>query len=290
MSPDPALPPPAPAVDFVQRWHDLVERRRVQMDSAYAAAGIRDADYWSKRATTYRQALHERTEEDPFFLQVRAAALPETSVVDVGAGTGRHTLALAPHVRQVVAVDPSPAMLGLLRDDLAAQKLSNVQTVQAGWLDADVAPADLVICSHVLYPIVDVVPFIRKLEASAKQHVFVYLRVDPLPRDMGLWGEFHDGAALQAQPVAFDLIGVLHQIGIEASAEIVEHRFTWTFADLDEAVAQARNSLCLRDDDGTASARLHSLLDERLVSWPDGRLGPEAGSARSAIISWRPQT
>ncbi len=286
----PADPPPPPQiapVDYVGRWHDIVERRRVQMDTAYAAAGINNADYWGKRAKTYRQALHEHADEDPFLLRVRRDVTTETTALDVGAGTGRHTLALARHVARVTAVEPSPAMLGLLREDVAARKLPNVETIASGWLEADVDPADVVLCSHVLYPIADPVPFIRKLEASAKQRVYVYLRADPLPTDLGLWGAFH-GIALQAQPVHLDLVGLLGQIGILADVEVVEHRFTWTFADLDEAVTQLRNSLCLREDDAAATGKLRTLLEARLVRWPNGRLGPELGSARSAIISWRP--
>jgi SAM-dependent methyltransferase len=283
-----ALPPEVPAIDYTRRWHDIVERRRVQMDAACGAAGINNADYWGKRAKTYRQALHERIDEDPFLLRVRSCVTGESTVLDVGAGTGRHTLALAPHVKCVVAVDPSPAMLGLLREDVQAQGLRNVETVASGWIEADVAPADLVLCSHVLYPIADVVPFVRKLESAATQRVFVYLRVDPLPTDMGLWREFH-GIPLQAQPTHLDLVNLLAQIGIAADVEVVHHRFTWTFADVDEAVAQVRNSLCLREDDAAATAKLRALLESRLVRWPNGRLGPEIGSARSAIVSWRPE-
>jgi SAM-dependent methyltransferase len=285
---DPASPPEVAPVDYAQRWHDIVERRRLQMDAAYAAAGIDNADYWGKRAKTYRQALHERPEEDPFLLRVLRDVTAESTALDVGAGTGRHTLALAPHVARVTAVEPSPAMLGLLREDVEAQRLSNVEMIANGWLEADVAPADVVLCSHVLYPIVDPVPFIRKLEASGKKRVYVYLRVDPLPTDLGLWSEFH-GIALQAQPMHLDLIGLLAQIEIMADVEVVEHRFTWTFADLDEAVAQLRHSLCLHEDDAAATQKLRSLLKARLVRWPNGRLGPEVGSARSAIVSWRPE-
>ncbi len=284
---DAALPPEVPAIDYVQRWCDIVERRRVQMDAAYTAAGINNADYWGKRAKTYRQALHERVDEDPFLVRVRSAVTRESSVLDAGAGTGRHTLALAPPVKRVVALDPSPAMLGLLREDVESRKLTNVEAVASGWIEAEVGHAGVVLCSHVLYPIADAVPFVRKLDSVARQQVFVYLRVDPLPTDMGLWSAFH-GVALQAQPAHLDLVNLLAQIGIAADVEVVHHRFTWTFADLDEAVAQVRNSLCLRDDDAATTAKLRALLEGRLVAWPNGRLGPEIGSARSAIISWRP--
>jgi SAM-dependent methyltransferase len=282
-----ALPPEIAPIDHVARWSRIVERRRVQMESAYARAGISNADYWGKRAKTYRAALHERTDEDPFFLRVRGAVTKDSTVLDVGAGTGRHTLALAPLVARVTAVEPSPAMLAFLREDAGTQALTNVFTVPSEWLAADVEPADFVICSHVLYPIADIAPFARKLTARAKERVYVYTRVDPLPTDFGLWREFH-GVPLQFQPSHMDLLNVLAQIGIMAGAEIVDHRFSWTFATLDEAVAQVRNSLCLREDDDAASVKLRALLEQRLVAWPNGRLGPEIGSARSAIITWAP--
>jgi SAM-dependent methyltransferase len=283
-----AVPAEIPQIDYVRRWHDIVERRRVQVDGAYAANGLTSGDYWAKRAKTYRQALHERTEEDPFLLRVRKCVSSDTTMLDVGAGTGRHTIALAPFVGRVTAVDPSEAMLGFLRDDVTSQGAQNVETMLAEWMDADVPRVDIVLCSHVLYPIGDVVPFIRKLDAHATERVFVYLRVDPLPTDMGLWSEFH-GMPLQLQPTALDLLNVLAQIGIAADLEVVQHRFTWTFADVDEAVEHIRNTLCLRDDDASAAAKLRRLLDERLVHWPNGRLGPDIADARSGIISWKPE-
>jgi SAM-dependent methyltransferase len=258
------------------------------MDAAYARARLENVDYWGRRAKSYREALHQRTDEDPFLVRVRSAADADSTVLDVGAGTGRHTLALAPHVRRVVAIDPSEAMLELLREDLAAEGLRNVETLLCDWMTAEVEPADFVLCSHVLYPIADIVPFVRRLDAAARRRVFVYLRSDPMPTDMGLWSEFY-GVPLQAQPVHMDLLNVLAQIDIMADVEVVEHRFTLTFATLDDALVQARNSLCLREDDAEANAKLRRLLEERLIPWPGGRIGPDVESARSAIISWAPR-
>ncbi len=288
MSPE-TTPPEITAIDHVQRWHDMVDRRRIQMETAYAAAGIVRNDYWGHRAKQYRAALHQHTDEDPFFLRVKSSVTRDSTVIDIGAGTGRHTLALAPHVRTITAVDPSEAMLGLLREDVEVERLTNVEIVHSEWLAADVPPADVVICSHVLYPIVDVVPFVRALEAHATQRVFLYMRVDPLPTDLGLWGEFYGGVALQGQPSAIDIVNLLYDIGIAADIEATDHVFTWTFADLDEAVVQLRNSLCINESDTKSIARLRELLGERLIAWPDGRLGPRVGSARSAIISWQPK-
>jgi SAM-dependent methyltransferase len=281
------LPPALAPIDFIARWRSIIGRRRAQMDAAFATSRIGNADYWARRAKSYRDALHQRMDEDPLLLRVRGASDTSTTVLDVGAGTGRHTLALAPFVGRITAVDPSEAMLGYLRADVEAQKRRNVETVLAEWMSAEVAPADFVICSHVLYPIADVEPFLRKLDASALQRVYVYLRADPLPTDMGLWPEFY-AVPLQAQPVHMDLVNVLAQMGIFADVEVVEHRFTLTFASFEDAVAQVRNSLCLRDDDAPAEEKLRRLLREQLIAWPGGRLGPNIASARSAIVSWAP--
>lgn len=258
------------------------------MDAAFAAAGQSSGDYWARRASAYREALHARTDEDPFYLAARRATSATSSVLDVGAGTGRHTLALAPHVRSITAIDPSAAMLGLLREDLDTLHLTNVRTIESEWMKAVTEPADVVLCSHVLYPIADVVPFVRKLQDAATERVLIHLRADPLSTDMDLWRDFY-GVPLQQQPVHMDLLNVLAQIDIFADVEIVEHRLTLTHRSLDDAVSQVRYALCLREDDTAAEAKLRRLLSERLVSWPDGRLGPPVSSARTAILSWTPR-
>lgn len=58
----------------------------------------------------------------------------QTTLVDLGAGTGRLAVVAAPHCRRVVGVDPSPAMLGVARDRATAAGLANVVFVNAGFL------------------------------------------------------------------------------------------------------------------------------------------------------------
>jgi SAM-dependent methyltransferase len=282
------VPPQIPEIDYVARWRQIVERRRVQMDSAYARAGIVHADYWGRRAKSYRAATHGATAQDPFVERVLRTSGESSSVLDVGAGTGRHTLAPAPHVARVTAVDPSSAMLGLLREDVATQRLENITTIQAEWMDAEVERADVVICSHVLYPIADVVPFVEKLETAAKQRVFVYLRVDPIATDFGFWADFH-GEPLQHQPSHHDLFNVLVQIGIMADVEIVATPFTWSFESFDEAVHQLAGALCLADDDERSRSKLRELVRERWAE-VDGRVAPPPRQSRSAIFSWTPRS
>ena len=81
----------------------------------------------------------------------------DATVVDLGAGTGQFTLAVAPNVRRVVAVDVSPVMLDHLRAKLANAGVGNVECVQSGFLTYDHAgaPADVVYSRYALHHLPD---------------------------------------------------------------------------------------------------------------------------------------
>lgn len=87
-----------------------------------------------------------------------AGALGEDSVVvDLGAGSGQFTLAVAACCRRVVAVDVSPVMLGVLREKVARSGLTTVETVDAGFLTYQHAgePPDLVYSRLALHHLPD---------------------------------------------------------------------------------------------------------------------------------------
>ena len=78
-------------------------------------------------------------------------------VLDLGAGTGTFTLAVAPRCGRVIAVDVSPAMVEALRRRVAATGYDNVDVVHAGFLSYEHhgPAADLAFSRNALHQLPD---------------------------------------------------------------------------------------------------------------------------------------
>jgi len=154
-------------IDWPARWRQLIE------DRATLASGHADSHYWDRRARSFARSTHARADE---FLEVLQPYLrPNKTLIDVGAGTGRHTTPLAEKLEWVTAVEPSEGMRSHI------PQRDNITIVASTWEDAEVAPADFVICSHVMYGVAEPVPFVEKMEGSARERVFVMMRETELP-------------------------------------------------------------------------------------------------------------
>lgn len=83
--------------------------------------------------------------------------IDESVVVDLGAGTGQFSLAVATACARVVAVDVSPVMLARLQSKVDASQRSNVEIVQAGFLSYvhEGSAADFVYSRYALHHLPD---------------------------------------------------------------------------------------------------------------------------------------
>jgi ubiquinone/menaquinone biosynthesis C-methylase UbiE len=81
----------------------------------------------------------------------------ESTVVDVGAGTGQFTIAAASICARVIAVDVSPIMLQRLQAKITAAGLNNVELVRAGFLSYEHQgpPAELIYSRYALHHLPD---------------------------------------------------------------------------------------------------------------------------------------
>jgi SAM-dependent methyltransferase len=210
---------------------------------------------------------------------------PAGTVLDIGAGTGRFAIPFARVARTVTAVEPSASRARLLRVNAAAQGLANIRLVGARWEDAGVEPHDVAFCSHAMYTSDDLVKFVRKMEANARDFCFLVMRMpshDGVMRELSrlVHGQPHDS------PNFWVGYNVLYDMGIYANVVMEPFVRPWTDDSLDHALHRARRHLGL--EGSTAwDEPIREILARRLALkqgryyWPDGM--------RSAMTWWQPQ-
>lgn len=267
----------------VERWDELLTSRAQQMDAAYAQLGRTSADFWDRRAKGFYRTTKATVAYDPFMLKLRQVVTPQTSVLDVGAGTGRLALALAPQAKEMLVVEPNAAMLEYLRRDAQEQGLANISYLQTTWQDApNNLSVDIVICSHVLYPIQGIVPFLTKLQTATREACYIYMRATPIDALTNhLWRHFH-GDDRCLPPGYIHALDVLYEMGIFANVEIVETLQSLRYPSLDVAADELVEQLILPNDEQTRNT-LRGLLAEWLIE-RDGVLVPPVEKMVCAII------
>ena len=118
------------------------------------SAGRENLD--AAHVSRYDSKEDARAEEEVRFV-AGLGLTPESVVIDIGAGTGQFTVAVAPACGRVVAVDVSAVMLDALRAKVERAGLENVEVVQAGFLtyEHQDPPADFVYSRYALHHLPD---------------------------------------------------------------------------------------------------------------------------------------
>lgn len=267
----------------VETWGEMV---RVEHEQSDRMRGARPADHWTQYARQFK--ADPRRTGDVLVERLRARLQPEDSLLDVGAGGGRLALPLALSCRSVAAVEPSPSMAEVLRETAAESGIA-VSVVESEWMDAGVGPADVVLCSHVLYVIRDIEPFVRKLEAHARRLALVVMfRAAPQSQLYQLWEKVH-GEPRRPLPSLPQFQDVLDELGIVYEVEELPPDPARGFDGEEEAREMIARRLYVSPG-SPAAERLTSVLDDSLERGGDGTWRI-AGSQplQACIVSWTPR-
>jgi 2-polyprenyl-3-methyl-5-hydroxy-6-metoxy-1,4-benzoquinol methylase len=269
--------------DWAAVWRELVERRA----RGHGGNGGADDqhDPWAGRAREFGDRVRRRwsgSDSSREFVLGRVEA--GATVLDIGAGTGAWSIMLARKASRVTAIDASPAMLHVLRENLLAEGVTNVAVVPGRWPYLAVEPHDYTLCSHAMYGSPDLPAFVERMMGVTRRSCFLVLRA-PLARGImaeaaeHLWGHPLDSPNFT---VAFN---VLLEMGLTPNV-LMETGGTWdarTSTTLDEALARMRRHFGL-DDSAAHDAYFRQLLGRRLER-RDGRLVWER-DMRSALVYW----
>jgi SAM-dependent methyltransferase len=277
--------------DVLVAWADRVRAEREQTDRAREVAD--PADFYAP--TSHRFRFDPDAGLDAVGLVLESFARPGDTWLDVGAGGGRYALPIARLTRGVVAVDPSPSMLGILREGMTQLGIDDVRPVEARWpvpgWDADpeaLAPfrADVGLMAHVGYDIELVGQFLDALEAATRRLCVAVMGEGAMTTVGRLYWERIHGEPRVPLPALPEFLTLLLARGRLPEVRLVD-REVHAFADLDALHDRARRQLWLRPG-SERDERLRSLLGRDAVAWEGGLTLPQ-DQARIGIVTWVPR-
>jgi len=269
--------------ELLSAWRARVRADRKQVERAREVED--PADFYAP--VTGRFRMDPRRTDDATVNALLALAEPSDVWLDVGSGAGRYALPLALAVRELVAIDPSPAMLAALTEDAAAAGIGNVHTVEARWpMHSDPPTGDIALMAHVGYDIEAIGPFLDALEAAAARRCVAVLGESAMTTVATLfWKEIHDEPRVRL-PALPELLDLLAARGRSPQVRYVE-RVPPTFASLDEAIEMARRQLWLRRSSSKDFKMRHLVADT--VTESDGHFAFEWSPSKIGIVSWSPR-
>lgn len=267
----------------IQAWKEQIDAHNSQTLRARGDQQGYD-DLWSTLAESFRADPH-RT-DDPVVNLLAGWVTPDLTVLDVGGGAGRYALPLAIHCRHVTVVEPSPSMVSNLTAACQSAGIENVSAVAETWEDAEVEPADIVLCANVVYGVADIEPFVRKLNEHARDRVAIVVWMDaPLSMMSPLWREVHgeDRIELPALP---ELLPVLWEMEIYPSLEMLPATPPRSAPSMEKAMQIARHFLYVQPG-SEEDKRLVQAAPRLVEETPEGLTLRGQRSRPQAVVWWR---
>jgi hypothetical protein len=173
-------------------------------------------------------------------------------------------------------------MLEVLRENVAAEGLRNVCIIQGSWPETQVDPHDVILCSHAVYGVPELAPFVRRMVEAARRTCLLVLKSPVRDGVMAeasrrVWGHPFDSPSFD---VAYN---VLLEMGICANVLVDPVLWEpWAHSSLEEALSEAKRRLRVRGTEH--DDYLLGLLREHLTPRGESYVWPP--SVRSVLVYW----
>ena len=270
-------------IDWNVLWRELVAIRERSHNRDRGDEDV--ADSWGLKAPEFKESVKRRWKRPDSSRNFILSKLhPDATVLDIGAGTGAWSALIAPHVKQVTAVEPSSSMIEVMEESLKEEEITNVNIVQGSWPDISVDRHDFSLCSHAMYGYPDLPAFVRQMVASTKNTCFLLLRATSLSGVRSeaarhIWGQPLDSPNFT---IAYN---ILLQMDIHASV-LMEDTGYWKprkSENLEEAFQSMKKYLGLQETE-EYDDYVRKLLQRRLTLKNGRYIWPR--EVRSALVYW----
>ena len=270
-------------IDWNEMW------RNAKLNSTWRKVfGERDTvDYWNRRAENFdRNARDGRGRKLVERLIHRFKIGNDTTVLDIGAGTGRLAVPLAKVAKSITAVEPAAGMLNILLRNTEKENLHNINVIRKKWEEvvggADVRGHDLLLACHSL-GMMDITGALRKMNTLAKGYCCIISFGGKRIWDFSdLWPLIF-GERFVPGPGYIYLANILFSMGINANVEVKKVKVERQYSDIDEALGETKLRLDISGDDKDDTIRNY-LLDTLVES--DGKL-MQCHDFEEVMIWWK---
>lgn len=270
------------AEEALSEWARRVRANREQAERVREAPERRD--FYAPVAQVF--GADPRRTDEPALDVLKGLVQPGDTWLDIGAGGGRYALPIALIAQEVIAVDVSDAMLGVLREGAARNGIENVRIVQSRWPAAEPIQADVSLISHVGYDIEEIGPFLDAMEAATRRLcVAVLLSESPAQVAARFWPSIH-GEEREPLPALPEFLSLLMARGRFFDMKKLT-RGVLSYPTLEAASAFFRQQLFI-EPGGAKDRQLQAILSTEVQEREDG-YALRAGPVPLGIVTWSPR-